>query len=235
MSKINLFEDKEYDKLDWLNKAVEPFIFPPNDILAVMPEQVDFDYNTLWELMKEHHQLGLHIETLVQFAAQKHDIELGTTRLMVCEQYTVEVQSDTTFDFEAKTMTGGIRLIKKKSQLTDEDITELLCIKLREKLVYVGTEQDYLPRLNEVLDVIGVKETRNSRSARYKRDEICEALVKVVREDKWRVRNYELMLKTGEWIKAYVEQGNLAAMSNFTRLKCMVHKGAPIYSMEETK
>lgn len=235
MAKINLFEDKEYDKLDWLNKAVEPFIFPPNDVLAAMPEVVTFDFATIWSLCNEGRQLNLSMDRLVDYAASLEKIDMGHACLLVKEHYKLEVDPDTVINLEEKSMTGGVRIIKTKNQLNDEDIASLLSIKLYEKLRYINYENQYLQRLNEVLDLIGAKETRGSRSARNKLGEIADTMKKVVLEDKWRVRNYDLMLSTGDWLKKYIEDGNLAAMSNFTRLKCMTHKGIPIYSMEETK
>ena len=233
MSKINLFEDKQYDSLDWLNKAVESFNFPPNDVLAAMPEVFEFDFDTILAICLVRRALGINMEKFVSYAAAKAGVELGQARILVEEHYRLE--ADAVLDFEERTLTGHVRIVKTKSQLSDEDIVELLASKTYERLRYISYDKAELSRLNEVLDLIGAKETRSSRSSRHKSVEIAETMAKIVKEDKWRVRDYELMLKCTDWIRLYVEDGNLAAMSNFTRLKCMVHKGVPIYSMEETK
>lgn len=235
MSKINLFEDKEFDKLDWLNRAVEPFIFPPNDVLVHMPEEYVFDLETILSIMSRG-TLSVDLSALVEYVAKRSGVELGSYHMCIKEQYQLLVSPDAQLNFEKREMIGTIRIVKLKNQLTDEDIQALLALKINEKLrgIYANDPLQ-IPRLNEVLDLIGGhKEARSSRSGRHKVSAIAEGMTAVVKEDKWRVRNYDLMLKCADWIKDYVDKGNLASMSNFTRLKCMTHKGQPIYSMEET-
>jgi hypothetical protein len=236
MSKINLFEDKEFDQLDWLNRAVEPFIFPPNDVLAIMPEKFDFDYSALLGVMKNTNRTNIDLDSLVEYAAQQSGVDMGSYHLCIKEHYKIQLEPDTVMNFETRQLSGGVSIVKTKNQLTDEDIQAMLATKMYESLrgMY-ATAPEQIPRLNEVLDLIGSKDARGSRSGRHKVEAIAAAMTKVVTEDKWRVRNYNLMLKCADWIKDYVDRGNLASMSNFTRLKCMTHKGQPIYSMEETK
>ncbi len=53
--------------------------------------------------------------------------------------------------------------------------------------------------------------------------------------NEWKIKDTELANKVGFWIKDYIVDGNLAAYSNFCRLKVMTHKDQPIYSMEEVE
>jgi hypothetical protein len=234
MSKINLFEDKEYDKMEWLNKAVEPYIFPQNEILMSMPEQVSLDYDLILSLISPD-QLRIEQNELIKYAAQQVNLELSANDLrFLGDFFKIVIDPHTSIDFESNGLTGAVTLVKTKPQLEESDIVEYTANSAVNLMRYMRTDSD-ISRLNEIMDLIGAKESRQSRSTRYKIEEITKTFKTIILEDKWRVRNMELFLKSAAWIKAFVEDGNLAAMSNFTRLKCMVHKGAPIYSLEEAK
>jgi hypothetical protein len=93
---------------------------------------------------------------------------------------------------------------------------------------------DLIPRMQEVLTLLDAKHPDlKSRSARNKGGSIAQCFAEIIRNDSWKVRNLDLMIKAATWIREFVVNGNLAAMANFTKLKCMTYNGKPIYSMEE--
>ena len=234
--KINLFQDKEYEELNWLNRAVEPFIFPLNDVIAQIPDRVDFVYEDVVEFVNKHHSMAFDKEFLFHQVAVRNGIAYqDTDKRTICDFLEVEIPgpiTDVQVDFEKGEMSGTFSLVKKKPQLDDEDIKQFMVNAVN--VMLYGIETDNFARLNDIMDLINCSERRGSRSVRYKRDAIMATMRTIFSEDKWRIRNVDLAIKCGLWITAYVNDGNLAALSNFTRLKCMTHKGNAIYSMEET-
>ena len=91
-------------------------------------------------------------------------------------------------------------------------------------------------RANDIMELLGgCEEGLRSRSDRRKKSVIHKRVGEIFKDNLWNIRDTELATKVGSWIRCYIENGNLAAYSNFCRLKVMTHKGQPIYSMEEVK
>jgi hypothetical protein len=222
--------------MEWLNKAIEPFIFPQNEVLMSMPERVDFDYATILSFLEKNNgHLRIGLDELIMFAVAQVNLKLDKDDLSFLSNYfVVDIVPDTEINFEQGTLTGGISLRKTKDQLSDEEIVSYAADIVYYRLYGIYSKSN-ISRCNEIMDLIGAEAQRQSTSTRYKIREIAATMASIIREDRWRIRNVALLLKCPTWIQDYLEDGNLAAMSNFTRLKCMVHKGVPIYSMEETK
>jgi hypothetical protein len=236
MGKINLFEDKAYDQMEWLEKAVEPYIFPPNESMVKIPDRIDLSYDDITRHIKNISEYGsnqLNASEVLAHWCSVHKLDIPESHMMLINEWVHFVfEGDVEINFKTQTMTGKLALCKKKNQLDDEDIKANMSARLYRKLGQINS--DNLARMNEVLDLLGCREGRSSRSMGNKTEAMMNFLRQVIDEDKWRVRNTELMVDCGGWIADYINHGNLAALSNFTRLKCMVHKGNPIYSMEET-
>jgi hypothetical protein len=96
--------------------------------------------------------------------------------------------------------------------------------------------EDGIGRANEIMEILGGCEGGlRTRSIRRKRAALHDRLVKLFKDNEWNIKDTTLANKVGFWICSYVKEGNLAAFSNFCRLKVMTHKGQPIYSMEEVQ
>lgn len=232
--KINLFQDKEYEGLDWLSKAVEPFVFPLNDIIAKIPDCTTFTYDDVVRFIETGRSMDFTKSLFLGQILKKEDIEVPSADDMdtISNLMSVSVPNGLSVDFENQRMDGTFCIKKNKSQMEDDDIREHINNKTRRILSYIRT--DDVNRLNAIMDVMNCKEARQSKSIRNKRDAIISEFSKIVREDTWRIRDVELAIKCAEWMRDYINNGNLASLSNFTRIKCMTHKRMSIYSMEET-
>ena len=52
-------------------------------------------------------------------------------------------------------------------------------------------------------------------------------------KNEWNIRDIGLSNRIAKWIKLYLCDGNLAAYTNFCKLKVMTHDDDPIYSIDE--
>jgi hypothetical protein len=93
--------------------------------------------------------------------------------------------------------------------------------------------------MDELLDMFeATAVARCSRKRVTKGDKMWalrSAVEGIIGEDKWLIRNGELIRKMLMWISQYLNHGNVAAMANLSKLKIMTHTKQPIYSIKEVE
>jgi hypothetical protein len=214
---------------------VEPYIFPPNDVMANIPDRFEITYEVLLDILKKGHSFQVGINELMEYLVTPSSPQISSEdKYLLRNFFEVKIPPDLVVNFREGTMNGVIEFVKKKPQLDDEDIKAHVAYCATYALSGSAFPKDALPRINEIMDLLNCSDYRSSRSVHYKMDALKTALKNIILEDKWRVRNTQLFVKSADWIRDYIANGNLASLSNFTRLKCMTHKGNAIYSMDET-
>jgi hypothetical protein len=232
--KVNLFRDKEYEDLDWLNKAVESFVCPLNDKMAQFPDVYEFNYNDILVLHKDT-IYDINSSDMIRYIAAQCSIDINYEEINMLLPYfevTMGGRGPAELDFEAGTLSHTIPFFKKKPQLEDEDILLLMAQQAYAQIRRINYNAN-IGRLNEIMDLIGCTTDRKSRSVSYKIQAISSCFRDIITTDKWRLRNVDLAVSAAAWMVSYANDGNLSALSSFTRLKCMTHNNAPIYSMEK--
>jgi hypothetical protein len=231
--KLDLFADKEYQDMDWLGKAIEPFIFPLNDNLAMIPDKWTFTIDDLMPFVVSKNET-LNKMRLLSICLEKNDLKMSKEDCFrLLSLFDVEIV-DLTINLLTRDMTGSLTLVKKVPFLDEEAIKTYLSAQTYTALGHMNSAS--LHRCNEVMDIIGMSDdpTRKSRSPYGKMRAIQRHMAKVIEEDQWRLRSAPLIERVSYWIVDFINNGNLASLSNVTRLKCMTYSGKPIYSLEET-
>lgn len=229
--KLDIFADKEYQDMDWLGKVVEPYIFPLNEVLSQFPSRYDLSFDDILPFFNDYYQFDK--ADIVRLIAQKNNISISANDLNTLKTFmTINLSHDVVINLSNKTIQGEFAFICSKSSLEDEEIKEVVANSVSHILNNLNGSESH--RLNDVMDILGVVTSRPIRSGWRKRNEIIHKYRDIILEDKWRLRSAPLAEKVAQWIVEYADTGNLAALSNVTRLKCMTHSGNPIYSMEET-
>jgi len=237
---MGVFDDKKFDELDWISQATEPIDSKMNEVLGLMPESLTLDFNLYTKMLSNSYGLDLSLEKAVAYCLNEYspDVNLSWDQKNVMRdmfEFQINVDEALILDFENGTLSGGeIKLVKLASTM-DEKVLESLLGK--EGIMAVSSmycTQAGLSRANEIMDLLGnCEEGMRTRSDRRKRRIIQTRLTNLFKANEWNIRDTELANKVGFWIRDYVSSGNLAAFSNFCRLKVMTHKNQPIYSMEE--
>jgi hypothetical protein len=138
-------------------------------------------------------------------------------------------------DFNKKTVSGVISLIKVVHTFEDTELQKSLGSKGLEHLRNARyNEGASLSRMNEIMELLGgcEKDLRN-RSHRKKMGRIQRRVSEILSTNEWRIRDSVLADKVSIWIASYISNGNLAALTNFCKLKVMTHSNMPIYSVKE--
>lgn len=227
---MKFLEDKEFEEMDWLTRAVEPHLFSLNDILRVLPDKYEFTYN---ELIKIEHKDISEILSFIHPTPIKYD-----DRKRLAECFDLKVVPGTQVNTHtACILSGGVTLVKTKDQFGEEDINNYLCNGLWNQIRYEKAYEISRMPMSEVHDLLDIfdcpKEAYQTTSRNKKMDAVRHRLEIIFKEDLWRIRNVDLAKKIATWTQDYIIDGNLGAFANLAKLKCMTLKNEPIYSMEE--
>lgn len=237
---MSVFTDKKFDELDWISQATEPIDSQMNDILATIPDTTVIDFDLFKRSTSSYYidvTIGKVLTLLLSYMSPSRTVSSNQLyALEKCFQFEISGE-DLILNFENKTITGGeIRLIKTCSTMDEKVLANMLGHEGIDILAYSSfpPNNEALSRANEIIEILGkCEDGLKTRSEHRKRRVICGRLKTLFKENEWNIRDTELANKVGKWIKDYIVDGNLAALSNFCRLKVMTHKGQPIYSMEE--
>lgn len=235
---MGIFDDKQYDEMDWLSKAIEPTISSLNDALSKLPEETDFSPPQIMRLAKTGYNLGVDLDSVVLTLCQKHGVGLTSwdddfKKIVRCFDMEL-IGPDITLDLENNICEGGtLRLTKIKSMFEENELQKEMGSKGISNMRRMDFNKVEIARANEIGELLGNDIIRQKRSSRQKVQVILEVLAKGFAENTWNIKNVELSDKVCLWIQTYLETGNLAALTNFCKFKVMTHAGDPIYSMEE--
>lgn len=237
---MGILDDKRYEELDWVSKAIEPLEHKLSGILVTLPNEVDIDYNMLTAVLGESYYLQMDVSSILRYLQKQY--KTGRTsyeedkKLDAC--FKLEVEPGTSVDFDNKVLVGSIRLTKTKFSFEDSDLKNLMGMSgLQYYTSNINRHNTNVARITEVMDVLGVNKDEEdfykTRSGNRKTIMLANRLNRLMRENEWNIRNMDIADKVPQWIVDYVNDGNLAAWANLCKLKVMTHKGLPIYSVDE--
>jgi hypothetical protein len=236
---MGVFDDKKFENLDWISQATEPIDSELNEVLGAIPEEIDIDFDTYKKMVGESYGLDLSVDYMISWAVKKFADKTLSYEHKRAIRPCFEIQMDDTvyLNFETQKIDGSIKLIKIQSTMDEKILEGLLG---REGISAVGnmwmSDSGGLSRANDIMELLGkCEEGLRTRSPRKKKFTIQKRVTQLFKDNEWKIKDTELANKVGFWIRDYVKDGNLAAYSNFCRLKVMTHKDQPIYSMEEVE
>ena len=231
---MSIFHDKHYAQLDWVSQAVQPIETPINAILEKLPAEMRIDY----EMVTSYSPQGeVTIDVAVYHMRNKWANTSVTWReqMLIDDCFAFDLRSEELIlNLEDHTLTGELYVVKTKFTVDEDLLQRTLGEHGRDELGRMDLYSLDIPRMNEMLELLeGCEDSLGSRSTRVKKNAMVSRLRKILMDNEWRIRSTELANKIGIWMKKYIETGDLAALSNITRVKVMTYKEGPIYSIEE--
>ena len=245
-----LFDDPEYkrmstDEESWLELAIEPFRFHLNDLIPLLPDRIELDFEDILHLLKGHTDdkwMDLNTNGLLGPIIKKVNKNLSDQEISILmKMYTISIDEDAEINFVDKYMSHPIVISKIAYEIPEDEIKEIVAkLAVNSMNIVAPTSSksghsETVSRMNEILDLITPenKADRSTRSTKRKRRAIEHRIRKIIIEDEWRIRDYTIIKNFCNNVETYINNGNMHCLMNVTRLKCMTHKGAPIYSMGE--
>jgi hypothetical protein len=235
----SLFQDKVYEEMDDFLKLIEPYICETNNDLAEFPDEIVLSFDQVYQLSSSKYGFdSISLDSIISAKAKELNLRSIYENCYDISRKFFEFKSDEdnlVMNLETKTLSGEIKIVKKKIAFEDDELKEKSWNVIRAKILSGLNSNKKMDkrRMNDVADLFNSRETRKDRSWRGKLSCLLSDLRKMWESNKLDIRNYELCEKFGNWIVAYVRNGNLAAYKNLTRIKVMSHQSKPIYSIEE--
>jgi len=241
-------KDEAFEQLDYLSQLTEIVIAPQNEILARLPDRVELTYDQVDDIKTTSwsgYGFQLNADNVLRAILPSGEwnaiSKLG-------KYFVMEASPDLKIDFADRTMTGTIALVKTVQRLEDKEILESAVVDACGLLRYYDwSGKRVREKLVTVLNIFEPKRgdtwvlqahTANGRIARQG----CDELVKVIRDsildNKWRIRDVKIISKVGEWVNTYLAADDVDAnlgLVNLMKLKIMLDKDLPIYSVDEVK
>ncbi len=240
---MGVFDDKKFEELDWISQTTEPIDSELNEILEKLPNELNITFDKYVKIIKKGYGLDIGLNSILAFLMEENSVEyhqLGRQKfeeLMKCFKFE-STGLDLQLNFETKSIDGGTIKFVKIATTLDEKVLENI---LGREGVSAVSGMGWIPpsglsRTNEIMELLGGCEVGlKTRAFRKKKQELVNRLITLFKNNEWNIKDTTLADKVGYWIADYIKEGNLAALSNFCRLKVMTHKGQAIYSMEEVE
>jgi hypothetical protein len=247
---MGTLRDEAYEKLDYLSQLTEVIVNPYDEVLAKVPERLELDFEQLnaARVASWKHDATYEITTyavVVNFlwkALYKRDEKI----ISILHQngyFQFEMSSDFELDFIKQEMHGSIALIKTKSHLDEKSILKFAVNDAVSRLSsYKWPKKTLREKAITILNILqpnsGIEwaeKVKGNRSSGEARNEIEHLLEENILTNKWRIRNTKLIENIGEWINSYLSNTSETGILNLFKLKIMIEKDFPIYSIDEVK
>ncbi len=242
---MGTLRDEAYEKLDYLSQLTEVVIGPQNEVLGRAPDRIELTFEQVnksksrtWS-SRAGYEISVN-QVLVGVLPQSDWPYLGDIK----QYFKFEVSDDFELDLVNKKMTGTITMVKTLQQVDEKKLLEIAL----ERATRVLHQYDWpAKRLREkIVTVLNTLEpghgtewakTMNGRVAWSGYNEITNTLTNVILENKWRIRDADVILKVGGWINSYLsdESDQDLGLVNLVKLKIMLDKDLPVYSIDEVK
>jgi hypothetical protein len=239
---MGTLRDEAYEKLDYLSQLTEVVIGPQNEVLARAPdrleltfEQIDASKSRTWGA-----KIGYEL-SVFQILTGLMSTDDITYVSDIKQYFKFEVSDDFELDIANKKMTGTITLVKTVQQVDEKKILEIAVDKSCRQLSHYDWPHKRLrEKIITVLNLFepnyGTEWAKNltGRASWAGQNELRSMFSKAVLENKWRIRDSEVILKVGEWIQSYLsDPADGLGLVNLMKLKMMLDKDLPVYSVDE--
>ena len=236
---MGVFDDQKLEKLDWMTQMTETIESDLNTMLAKLPSLIPVTARDILDQSGSSY-MSLSARDIISkyFKRIRNEEQLSWDEQHLLEEcFQFETRGDTEIDLRTGILSGEIYVIKIKETFSDEELQPLMG---RRGIEHFGRASEYgnseapLDRLNEVLDILGnCSEAMKTKSGKKKAAAIKARLTEIFKTNEWRIRDMTLANKVCYWIKGYIDDGNLANLTNLCKLKVMTHNNMPIYSVKE--
>lgn len=242
---MGTLRDEVYENLDYFSQLTEVVIGPQNEVLSRAPDRLELDFAAVNKLKERHYGSGRGFEITVEAALTSVLPEADWEHIRdVRQHFKFEASDDFELDLVTETMSGTLALVKTASQIDEKQILQMAIDKSCALLSYYDwpakrVREKVATVLNTLDPGRGTEWQKNleGRAAYQACAEIQKCLKEVIMENKWRVRDSGVIHKIGLWINEYLsdDADTSTGLVNLIKLKMMIDKDLPVYSIDEVK
>lgn len=225
-----VMKDKAYDELDDISKLVEPWDMASWRLLNKVPDEICFSIEHLqaiFEGRSSSYNRDIVNDVIEPILVGEEKWVVEILEFVLDRESLSKHTEDFWVDFSSGEMNGKVFISTNKPSL--KDMPQMVMRYAIQK--YTVTTAGDPGRTREVLRVFGVD--TNRRNMRQLLPILHNTMMSIIKDDTWRIRSDKVIVDMAQWVNTYIMKGNYSAYANLLNLKCMVHKGNPIYSTEE--
>jgi len=250
---MKLYRDKVWEEMDWLTKAVEPYVFTPfklfgnilprhqiteemienivvNGDLTIDQDSLLMQYVTTYNKDFFNGQKTLEDHVYAYLKNKMHGVWEPFRGISI----SFDITDGAYYDITSQKLNGEVYINVNFNPPNDDVIKEYVPQFVSH---YLSSEIDYIDkipykRLLEINSILGVKKTEKTKSYKKLKAHMRSRIREIFENDEWKIRNLDLIMFFTAWLRDYLATGNQKALINISTLKFMTHNGNPIYSME---
>lgn len=240
---MGTLRDEAYEKLDYLSQLTEIVVSPQNEILGRLPDKLELSFDLIKQVKTQSWNRAIGYELSLQ-SVLTHLLHSDEYRYIndILPHFEFQVSEDLVLDFSENTMVGTLEVIKLTTLIEEKKLLEIAVRRAHDQLSsYSLTSKHLRERFITVINILEPgRGTTWAQNATGKVNyigiaEIKRILSDLILENKWRIRDVNIIEKVGQWINSYLANGNELGLMNLLKLKIMVDKDLPIYSVDEVK
>jgi len=237
---MGTLRDEAYEKLDYLSQLTEIVVSPQNELLGRLPDKLELKLEDIkrlkYKLWYQKTSFELTLSAVLGSLVTSEEYQYMAD---ILPHFQLQVSDDLEIDFIEKTMVGSIYLVKINPQIEEKKLLEIAVDRAsRQMNSYVWSGKRMRERAVTVLNTMqagrGTAWLQNvNGTTKYSAEaEIKALLSELILDNKWRIRNADTIVKVGKWIDSYMSGAEIGLI-NLLKLKIMVDKDLPIYSVDE--
>jgi len=208
---MGTLRDEVYENLDYLSQLTEVVIGPQNEVLGRAPDRAELTFEQVNKVKSRvWGQPGFTLDVsqvLIALLPQPDWTYISDIR----QHFKFEVSDDFELDIAHQKMTGIVTLVKTVQQVDEKQILEMALDKAFRFIVHYDWPAKRLrDKIVTVLNTFeqgkGTEWAKNlsGKVGRSGEQTIRATLSEVILENKWRVRDVNIILKIGQWINSYL-------------------------------
>lgn len=245
---MGLFDDKKYESMDEISKMIEPWVNPFDPIIERIPDEYEFPAEYLMSYLNSY-DIEPSLIKVVLSASGITPTEINTLNNHQLLQrrhvpggnfapgiLALEHSPDFYLDAATKEKHGSLKIIKVTKAISEAKLKSIIVETAKRKLLTRCSADSYTAETMRTLYEVATGNPYKPTD-RSKRTLICdtrEALIKLIEEDRWRIRSFDLYLKLIDWMEDYCRSVCMSSsLANIMKIKIMTHSGKAIYSIGE--
>ena len=230
---MDLYGKEQYEELDFVTKAVEPYVFKYETELNAMPDKYVFTYQDVVNLSSKDDKItDVSQNRLLEYIFAKFGIENPGEDLI--KKFSLDVLPGTELNVGTGELTGEISLVKVAQAFEEKEIIGIIadtfeyhCDVDRRTLKIGGIE-----KLNDVLRAFNIQDGLSSSSTRTKYHCIRSAITNRINQKRLLIKDQELAKNLGQWVSSYIKTGHPDDLRRLCKISLMETTGVPIYKVE---
>ena len=241
---MDLFKDKTFEEMDEISQMIEPFESQINVELSQFPDEFLLDtefFCSLIGINRNRINYGVTEDLRKIIERKANNLELNilaktarTNHSFIAEFFELQVDENCVYNANTNILHGEIKVVKKKIAYEDKDIEAFMKDHLKSAFNnFYRPGEVNKPRTNEILDLFNVKSGLSEKKALLKIRLLSKHYEALIDDRSLNIRDVELFKRFVSWNILYIKNGSLPALSNITKVKIMMRKGLPIYSIKE--